>query len=110
MADDLEFYLDEEGNPCARGEDERLATFIQTDLQGSEHIVTELISLLEQEDERSEFNGNAHTLSISSKTVTIEANFDDDAPDRRLPRDELLVQLKAWRGFLVNSEGNGTHS
>ena len=44
---DLEFYRDEEGNPCVRGEDERLATFIQTDLQGSIQIVSDLIARLE---------------------------------------------------------------
>jgi len=105
---DLEFYLDEEGNPCVRGEDERLATFIQTDLQGSESLVTDLIAQLEKENSVSEFNGNAHTLSIAAKTVTIEANFDDDAPDRRLPKEELLEQLKAWREFLTHSDASHT--
>ena len=105
---DLEFYLDEEGNPCVRGEDERLATFIQTDLQGSDSLVTDLIAQLDNEDAVSEFNGNAHTLSIAAKTVTIEANFDDEAPDRRLPRDELLKQLKAWRDFLTHSDTSHT--
>ncbi len=104
---DLEFYRDEEGNPCVRGEDERLATFIQTDLQGSSQIVSDLISLLEDEGVQSEFHGNAHSLSISTKTVTIEANFDDEAPDRRVSRDEMLVELKAWLEFV--SSGS-THS
>jgi len=90
---DLEFYLDEEGNPCVRGEDERLATFIQTDLQGSESLVTDLIAQLEKENSVSEFNGNAHTLSIAAKTVTIE---------------ELLEQLKAWREFLTHSDASHT--
>ena len=92
---DLEFYHDEEGNPCVRGEDERLATFIQTDLQGAVQVVSDLIALLENEGVQSEFHGNAHSLSISSKTVTIEANFDDEAPDRRVARDEMLAELKA---------------
>jgi len=96
---DLEFYHDEQGNPCVRGEDERLATFIQTDLQGSVQVVSDLIALLEDEAQ-SEFHGNAHSLTISSKTVTIEANFDDEAPDRRLARDEMLAELKAWREFV----------
>ena len=43
---DLEFYRDEDGNPCARGRDERLATFIQTDLQESVGVITDLIALL----------------------------------------------------------------
>ena len=105
---DLEFYFDEEGNPCVRGEDERLATFIQTDLQGSVTVVSDLIALLVKEEEVSEFNGNAHTLSLAAKTVTIEANFDDDAPDRRLPREEFLKHCEAWRDFLTKSDASQT--
>ena len=97
---DLEFYRDEEGNPCARGEDERLATFIQTDLQGSVQITSDLIALLEDGDARNEFHGNAHSLNISTKTVTIEANFDDEAPDRRVSREEMLKALIEWRAFV----------
>lgn len=97
---DLEFYRDEEGNPCVRGKDERLATFIQTDLQGSVQVVSDLIALLENEGVHSEFNGNAHSLNISSKTVIIEANFDDDAPDRRIEREDMLKSLIDWRDFL----------
>lgn len=97
---DLEFYRDEEGNPCVRGEDERLATFIQTDLQGSAQITSELIALIENDDEHSEFHGNAHSLSISTKTVTIESNFDDEAPDRRVSREEMLQALNGWLDFV----------
>jgi len=86
---DLEFYFDEEGNPCVRGEDERLATFIQTDLQGSVTVVSDLIALLVKEDEVSEFNGN-------------------DAPDRRLPREEFLKHCEAWRDFLTKSDASQT--
>ena len=104
---DLEFYRDEEGNPCVRGEDERLATFIQTDLQGSIQIVSDLIARLEDEGAHSEFHGNAYSLNISSKTVTIEANFDDEAPDRRIERDDMLRALNEWRAFVKDGV---THS
>ncbi len=100
---DLEFYHDEEGNACVRGEDERLATFIQTDLQGATSVITDLITLLKNE-EHADFNGNAHSLNISTKTVTIEANFDDEAPDRRLPRDEMLEHIQAWYDFVSNND------
>ena len=105
---DLEFYYDDEGHPCVRGDDERLATFIQTDLQGSETVLADLIAQLEGDAEQAEFNGNAHSLSITAKTVTIEANFDDEAPDRRIPRDEFTGQLKAWQDFLTSR--NDTHT
>lgn len=101
---DLEFFRDEDGNCCVRGDDERFATFIQTDLQGSARVTSDLIELLENTGEHAEFHGNAHSLSISEKTVTIEANFDEDAPDRRIDREEMLRHLIAWREFLNPSD------
>jgi len=97
---DLEFYRDEAGNPCAKGRDDRLATFIQTDLQGSAEVTRDLIARLKSE-ENSEFHGNAHSLSIASVMVLIEANFDDEAPDRRLPRAALIEHVEAWLSFIT---------
>lgn len=98
--DELEFYLDEAGNVCARGKDERVATFLQTDMQGSVQGIKDLIAQLEDGEEHSEFHGNAHSLSISTLTVTIESNFDDEAVDRRLSRTEMIEILKAWQVFV----------
>lgn len=97
---DLEFYRDEEGNPCARGRDDRLATFIQTDLQESVGVITDLIALLKSDSEHAEFNGNAHSVTITPATVVIDSNFDDEAPDRRLARDELLSHVEDWLKFV----------
>ena len=105
---ELEFYRDERGIPCARGDDERLARFLETDLQGSEEVTQSLIKRLEATDERSEFNGNGHSVTISEVMVTIDSNFDDEAPDRRIPRDEFTGQLKAWQDFLTSR--NDTHT
>lgn len=96
----LEFYHDEQGNPCARGRDDRLATFIQTDLQESTAVISELIALLKSDDSHAEFNGNAHSVSITPATAVIESNFDDEAPDRRLSRNDLLAHLEDWLKFV----------
>lgn len=98
---DLEFYRDEEGNPCARGSDDRLATFIQTDLQESVGVITGLIALLKSDKEHAEFNGNAHSVTITPATVVIDSNFDDETPDRRLARDELLSYVEDWLKFVT---------
>lgn len=96
----LEFYRDEEGNACARGNDDRLATFIQTDLQESAAVTSDLIATLKSEKSHSEFNGNAHTVSITPETVVIDSNFDDEMPDRRLSRKELIGYLEEWLAFI----------
>lgn len=100
----LDFYRDENGHPRARGDDERLATFLETDLQASKEICEELLQLLGHEHETSEFAGNAHHVAIASKTVTIEATADPDAPDRRLTRAEFQRAVSDWLSFIKQPE------
>ena len=97
---DLEFYRDEDGNPCARGRDERLATFIQTDLQESVGVITDLIALLKSDQQHGEFNGNAHSVVITPATVVVDSNFDDETPDRRLSRDEFINTVESWLAYI----------
>jgi len=100
---DLEFYRDEDGNPCARGRDDRLATFIQTDLQESVSVITDLLTLLKSDQQQGEFNGNAHSVSITPATVVVDSNFDDETPDRRLSRDEFIEAVENWLVFINQS-------
>ncbi|OED37729.1 hypothetical protein AB833_22580 [Chromatiales bacterium (ex Bugula neritina AB1)] len=97
----LEFYRDEQGNACARGRDHRLATFLQTDLQGSPEVTRDLIEKLKSDEDHADFNGNGHSVSIAPVMVLIESSFDDEAPDRRLPRKELLLHLEQWLAFIT---------
>ena len=97
---DLEYYRDEDGNACARGSDDRLATFIQTDLQESASVTESLIATLKSDQSHAEFNGNAHSVSITPETVVIDSNFDDEMPDRRVSRAELIEHLEAWLTFI----------
>lgn len=108
MNSDLEFYIDADGNPAAGGEDERLAVYLQTDIQGSASIAQELIMRLEDPNYRGEFNGNAHSVDIRENSVMIEANFDEDAPDRCVSRDEMLITVKAWLDFINAVPGSST--
>jgi len=96
----LEFYHDEQGNACARGKDQRLATFLQTDLQGSVEVARDLASKLASTEKKVEFNGNGHSVSITPVMAVIESHFDDEAPDRRMTRAHLLKQVEAWLEFI----------
>ena len=100
MTTELEFYMDAQGMPCARGADERLAVYLQTDLQGSTELTLELIRLLEDPGFEGDFNGNAHCVDFRENSVSIEALHDEAAPDRVLSREEMLDCARAWLGFI----------
>jgi len=102
MTIDLEFYIDADGICCARGDDERLATYLQTDIQGSVPIAEELIALLKDPDFSGDFSGNGHCVDFRDKSVAIEAMHDDEAPDRVLSRAEMLAHVEAWLGFITS--------
>ena len=96
----LEFFSDADGNPCARGTDKRLAVFLQTDLQGSVEVTRDLATKLASDEKKIEFNGNAHSVTITPVMALIESHFDDEAPDRRMTRSHLLTQVEAWLKFI----------
>ena len=100
----LEFYHDEQGNACARGTDQRLATFLQTDLQASVEVTKDLMSKLASDSKKVEFSGNGHSVSITPVMAVIESHFDDEAPDRRMTRAHLLKQVEAWLEFISDKK------
>ena len=97
---DLEFYIDDNGAHCARGEDDRLATYLQTDLQGSISVTKKLIERLKDLAFTGEFTGNGHCVDFRENSVSIEAMHDEDAADRVLSRDEMLEHVQAWLAFI----------
>lgn len=97
---EVEFYRDKKGAACARGEDQRLATFLESDLQESVQVTKDLIALLADGQVRSEFSGNGHSVTISRKVATIESSFDEEAPDRRIDRKDLLAAVRGWLAFI----------
>lgn len=100
MTIELEFYTDPDGMHCARGDDERLATYLQTDIQGSTAIAEELIALLKDPDFSGDFNGNGHCVDFRDQSVSIEATHDEEAPDRVVSRDDMLEYVQAWLAFI----------
>lgn len=96
----LEFYQDESGTPCARGQDRRLATYLETDIQGSTNIARELLDILADKNFRGDITGNGHSVSIAEKTATIESLYDEETPARRLSRTHLQTEVKRWLTFI----------
>ena len=98
--DKLEFYIDESGQPCARGTDQRLATYLETDLQGSQAITKTIIEALENQSFRGDINGNGHCVTFSNQTVSIESLFDDEAAARRIKRSDMIKAVQRWLKFI----------
>jgi len=57
-------------------------TFLETDIQGDDHVCHDLMEDLDAVDsgaaEQREFNGNAHTVSIVADGITIQCTVLDD--------------------------------
>lgn len=102
---ELKFYRDEEGAPRAKGEDTRVACFLESDIQDAVEIAQDLLMLLKQPEE-AEFHGNSHSLSIDPQTVCLSNHADESAADRRLSRDDFAKILIAWCSFLECDENN----
>lgn len=96
----LHFSRDDDGTARASGEDKRLATFLESDIQDSVEITDHLLSLLQLPQE-AEFNGNSHSLNIDPKTVCISNQLDDSAIDRRLSREDFAQALESWKVFIT---------
>ena len=78
MARNHKFFFDKDGTPRARGPSaERvLMTFLEVDVQGSDHVchdlMDDLVAIEDGSDDQREFVGNAHRVSIDREGVLIE--------------------------------------
>ena len=84
MARNLKFYFDDQGSPCARGpQSERLLmTFLETDVQGDDHIchdlMEDILAIESDAEETREFTGNAHTVAMKHDQISIECHAMED--------------------------------
>jgi hypothetical protein len=91
MARNHKFYFDKNGNPRARGAtaEKPLMTFLEVDVQGSDHICRDLMddvtAIEDGSDDLREFTGNAHQVVITPRGVTIAANGSDDTTAATVP-------------------------
>jgi hypothetical protein len=104
----LDFHRDERGFPRARGEaeDDLLARFLESDVQGSVVGAFDFLGTLDRvesgELERWEGTGNAHTLTLTSEGALIEAEWEPEPRALRLSHAELREALNGWIALLLD--------
>ncbi|RTZ98111.1 MAG: hypothetical protein DSY89_09975 [Deltaproteobacteria bacterium] len=95
-------YRDDTGLLRARtaDKDQALAVFLETDIQEDTALVAELlkqIKLLKKgKKKRYQSSGNAHTVTLTPKTATLESLYDDEAPRYRLKLSHFQDVLTRW--------------
>jgi len=107
----LDLYWDEAGDPRARaaagqaGEQELLARFLESDVQGSAAAGREILAALRQvvagELPAWEQTGNAFTLRLSPTGAAIESALDESGEVVEIPLRDLRRALRAWVDFLA---------
>ncbi len=111
MARNHNFYFDKDGIPRARGpaSEKILMTFLEVDVQGSDHICRDLMDDLtaieDKSDDNREFIGNAHRVTITPENITIVAN---DAQDAVVPYEVAFKHfrevLEDWEAFIIDDQ------
>ena len=87
MARNHKFFFDAGRVPRARGPaaEKILMTFLETDVQGSDHVchdlMDDLVAVEDGSDDQREFVGNAHRVTIDREGVTIEPLHEGDGTD-----------------------------
>lgn len=105
MARNHKFFFDKDGSPKARGPaaEKVLMTFLEVDVQGSDHICRDLMDDLtaieDKSDDSREFIGNAHTVTIEPDGVTIESAA--TAP-YNVPLKHFREILEDWEAFILD--------
>ena len=98
----ISFYRDDTGLLRARtaDKDRLLAVFLETDIQEDTEMAAELLKqikvLQKGGKKRYETSGNAHTITMTPKTVTIESLFDEEMQPFRMKLALFQDILTRW--------------
>ena len=107
----LQFYWDSEGTPRAQCDPpgHTVASFLESDVQGSLEFAHEILRALERvdsgEEEAWEVTGNAHTLILARNEATIQSEMDEDAEPVILAKSLFRQVVADWISFI--DEGRG---
>lgn len=115
MARNYKFFFDKDGSPKARGPaaEKILMTFLETDVQGSDHICRDLMDDLtaieDGSDDSREFTGNAHQVVISTEGVILSPvaaapDTAEETPEVAAASDSYHIGLKHFREVLEDWE------
>lgn len=113
MARNHKFFFDTDGSPKARGpvSEKVLMTFLEIDVQGSDHIcrvlMDDLTAIEDESDDSREFTGNAHTINVSPTGVVITALQPDtgtQATPYTVPLKHFREILEDWEAFILDDQ------
>ena len=112
MARNHNFFFDKDGSPRARGpaSEKVLMTFLEVDVQGSDHICHDLLEDLTaiegESDDSREFIGNAHSVTITADGVVIDRlqGSHHQGEDIATTDHPYTVALKHFREILEDWE------
>lgn len=102
----LQFYRDAAGDARARGRGRGkvVASFLESDLQGSTASAEEVLRALNDIEAGSvqswERTGNTHTLTLSPGGALLQDEIDDEAKPARISLDEIRRAVADWLSFL----------
>lgn len=111
MARNHNFYFDQSGTPRARGPaaEKTLMNFLETDVQGSDHICRDLMDDLTAVEDRSddsrEFVGNVHRIDITAEGVTITLlEPTESSQPYKVARKHFREVLEDWEAFILDDQ------
>lgn len=102
----LQFYRDAAGDARAQCDPpcESLASFLESDIQGSAAFALEILHALDRveagEEEVWEWTGNAHTLTLADGAASIQSEMDEEAEPCLLSLSQVRQALADWIAFL----------
>ena len=108
MARNHKFYFDRDGTPKARGPaaERVLMSFLETDVQGSDHVCRDLMDDLEAvedgSDDAREFTGNAHAATLTRDGVTITTLPADAGESYSTGLKHFREVLEDWEAFILD--------
>ncbi len=106
MAKKLRFFRDKNDIACARGPlvEHLLTVFLETDIQEDTIILQALLDDLwavqNGHAESREFYGNAHTVTMTPKEVSIASEADEDAQTYTTSTLHFHEVLLDWEAFV----------
>lgn len=106
MSKNLKFFHDNNNIPCARGPlaEKSLTVFLETDIQGDTIILSALLddiwAVENGHSESREFYGNAHTVTLTADTATIQSEVDENAQTYTTKLKHLTEVLQDWEAFI----------
>ena len=108
MARNLKFFINEQGDACARGpqSEKLLMAFLEQDVKSDDHICHDLmedITAIEAEaaDSR-DFVGTTHSVNISAEGIVITTLDTDSSETYATGLKHFREILEDWEAFILD--------